>query len=140
MFLNANLAVLSSTFSIFVRGLCLWWEGRHARKGERGGGETPRAPASMLGGLSQTGVAVVVQSVRGGESMSKPHEGTQTRQEGGVEPLALSCSTDLKSAPPTEEDHPDQCAPATAGAAPGSDEPRKLCFVLCVVWLCRYCM
>ena len=29
------------------------------------------------------------------------------RQEGGVEPLALSCSTDLKSAPRTDEDHPD---------------------------------
>ena len=27
------------------------------------------------------------------------------RHEGGVEPLALSCSTDLKSAPRTDEDH-----------------------------------
>jgi hypothetical protein len=32
------------------------------------------------------------------------HEGA-TRHEGGVEPLALSCSTDLKSAPRTDEDH-----------------------------------
>ena len=32
-------------------------------------------------------------------------KGAGRRHEGGVEPLALSCSTDLKSAPRTDEDH-----------------------------------
>ena len=40
------------------------------------------------------------------------------RHEGGVEPLALSCSTDLKSAPRTDEDHPDlNCGTSTGGKA-----------------------
>ena len=52
----------------------------------------------------------------GSHTEKKEEEGTRSkgrtpggthprRHEGGVEPLALSCSTDLKSAPRTDEDH-----------------------------------
>jgi hypothetical protein len=44
------------------------------------------------------------------------------RQEGGVEPLALSCSTDLKSAPRTDEDHPDTLLGVSAALSAGSTQ------------------
>ena len=50
------------------------------------------------------------QQTAGRRSSRKASATEGTRHEGGVEPLALSCSTDLKSAPRTVEDHPDQIA------------------------------
>ena len=43
---------------------------------------------------------------RTGEDMRKG--GYRPKGEGGVEHLALSCCMDLKSAPHTDEDHPDK--------------------------------
>ncbi len=62
--------------------------------------------------------------------------GRRGRHEGGVEPLALSCSTDLKSAPRTDEDHHGLLAARRraqigkprrrhAGVNRGSDVPRR---------------
>ena len=50
-----------------------------------------------------------------GEDMRKG--GYRPEGEGGVEPLALSCSTDLKSAPRTDEDHHGQLRGRLAAAA-----------------------
>ena len=46
------------------------------------------------------------RGARGGRISARAEVGEGLlRHEGGVEPLALSCSTDLKSAPRTDEDH-----------------------------------
>eukprot|EP01043_Picozoa_sp_COSAG02_P047439 COSAG02_NODE_4548_length_5227_cov_29.808112_2_plen_387_part_00 len=60
--------------------------------------------------------------------------GRRGRHEGGVEPLALSCSTDLKSAPRTDEDHHGlrarraqvrKAVAATRGVEMGTGVPRR---------------
>ena len=57
------------------------------------------------------------QQTAGKRSSRKASATEGTRHEGGVEPLALSCSTDLKSAPRTDEDHHGQLRGRLAAAA-----------------------
>ena len=69
-----------------------------------------------LRALESTGCARAPEAEREGQrgrrgrrarrqARAEASAGRRGRHEGGVEPLALSCSTDLKSAPRTDEDH-----------------------------------
>ena len=66
---------------------------------------------------------------RGAAKLNKPRkvgkggrqkEERKRRHEGGVEPLALSRSTDLKSAPRTDEDHHGPCEQSDAKREPAA--------------------